>query len=172
MARAAAVMLALAFGCGGGDGAGAGDAAAGDWAAGGVQRGTLTGNYLTSTTGQGWDLATGRLASNAADADFALSMAMVISLSPRKPQVGFCKRQPPGGAAAFTRVEEIPSDVAGCASWSLADLGGNSPLFENYVRGHGFIVRDRNAMPVARLMAVSGSVVAADVTVTFDIMKF
>jgi len=35
----------------------------------------------------------------------------------------------------------------------------------------GFLVRDRNSVPVARLLTVSGSFSAADVAVTFDIVK-
>ena len=153
--------LVFALGCGGGS----------DPSTGEVKRVTLTGNYLTSTTGQGWNLEDGRVATDTADADFQLTMTMVIMLFPNKPQVGFCQRQPPGGAAGFARVEDVPGDVAGCTSWAPADLGGNTPVVANSIGGQGYLVRDRNAVPIAKLRTVSGSIVGADVAVTFDIVK-
>lgn len=160
-APAAVVVLAFALGCADGGGG----------PAGGARRVTLTGNYLTSTTGQGWNLGGGRIARDSADADFELMMTMVILLFPSQPQVGFCEQQPPGGVGGFTRVQDVSGDPAGCTAWTAADLGGNSPVVANSIGGQGFIVRNRDAVPVAKLMTVSGSIVGADVQVTFDLLK-
>jgi len=154
------MMFALTLGCG--------EAERDNGSVDGVQRVTLTGNYVKSSTGQGWNLESGRITNEAEDVDFALSMAMVIMLHPRQPQVGFCEL---GGVDAFERVEDVPSDASGCTDWGSADLGGNSPVIADYVAGRGFIVRNRDAVPVAKLMIVSASVVEADVQVTFDIDK-
>ena len=147
---------------------GCGDTKRDDGSVDGVERVTLTGNYLTSLTGQGWNLESGRITNEPADVDFALSMTMVIMLHPRQPEVGFCE---PGGVSKFERVEDVPSDASGCTGWGSADLGGNSPVIADSVAGRGFIVRNRDAVPVAKLMIVSASVVEADVQVTFDIAK-
>jgi hypothetical protein len=148
---------------------GPGDASTVDLGSG-VKRVTLRGNYAESLQGQGWNFASGRIAVSSADADFELAMTMVISLFPSKPGVGFCKKSPPPGAARFMRVEEISGDAASCENWEPAYLGGNSPLIAESIAGQGFLVRDRNSRPVARLLTVSGSIVAADVVVTFDIV--
>jgi hypothetical protein len=156
-ASAAAVVLALVIGCADGGAE--------------VKRVTLTGNYLTGATGQGWNLESGRIARDAADADFELTMTMVISLFPSQPQVGFCRQVPAGGVGGFKRVEDVPSDLGGCPSWSAAQLGGTSPYIADSIAGQGFVVRDRNAIPMAKVMTVSGSNIQADVRVTFDMVK-
>lgn len=160
--QAAAVMLSIfAFSCGDG-GKGSTD---------GIKRVTLTGNYVTSTTGQGWSLDSEQIARNSGDADFSLTMKMVISLKPNQPQVGFCEQTPPMGAGGFKHIKEVPSDFASCNDWTLAYLGGNSPLISETFSGRGFIVRNRDAVPIAKLMTVSASIDRGDVRVTFDIVK-
>jgi hypothetical protein len=154
-----AAVLATTLGCG----AGTPDA--------GVKRVTLTGNYLQGIRGQGWNLAAGQIAASLADADFSLFMTVVIQLAPEQEGVGFCERSPPAGATRFARVEDVAGDPASCTSWGGAVLGGNSPSVAEGFAGAGFLVRDRNRAPVARLMIVSASIVEANVTVTFDLLR-
>lgn len=158
----AALLLLLSFSLGCGDGTDGSNA---------VKRVTLTGNYVTSLTGQGWNLEGDRLARDSADADFELTMTMVISLFPNQPQVAFCEQTPLREGEGFKHVEEVPSTVLDCPSWGPAYLGGNSPSISERVGGRGFIVRNRSGVPVAKLMTVSASNIKADVNVTFDIMR-
>jgi hypothetical protein len=135
---------------------------------GGVKRVTLDGNYVAGTT-QGWNLATRTITEGSADSDFHLVMAMVISLFPTTPMTAFCQKMPATGAPPFARVEDVPGDTTGC-SWGTGYLGGNSEHSVSNFDGIAFVVRDRNGAAVAKLLMISDAIVAADVTVTFDIV--
>jgi len=135
---------------------------------GGVKRVTLTVDGYDHH-GDGWNLAKGRVAEDAGDADFYLFKKMVIGLGSDKPQVGFCRKLTPEGSIEFTRVEDIPVDIDGC-NWLPAQLGGNHPEIASYAGGRGFLVRDASATPVARLRTVAASIDGNCVTVIFDIL--
>ena len=73
------------------------------------------------------------------------------------------------GTAPYARVEDVPGDTTGC-NWTTGYLGGNSEHTASQYDGMGFLVRDRNGVAVAKLLTISDAIVAADVTVTFDIV--
>jgi hypothetical protein len=191
----ASLILAVAAGCGQGGRGGAGGASSGGGSGsgsggeggsgsgggggsnvvdlpGGIKRVTLTGNYVQSSSGSGWNLATSMFTSGEAGSDFHLSMAMVVSLFPTSStMVAFCERTPPGGMARFARVEDVPSDVAACGTWAPAYLGGTTAHTQSIYDGQGFIVRDAAGVPRSKLLTVADSIIDADVSVTFDIVN-
>lgn len=102
---AAAMLLFLAIGCGDGP----------KESSGRIRRVTLTGNYATDQTGQGWSIDREQIPGDAGDADFNLKMRLLIALVPSQPQVGFCELTPPAGGGGFKHVEEIPSNLDSCS---------------------------------------------------------
>ena len=136
---------------------------------GGGKRVTLTGNYVESLEGQGWDLPGGRITPDKVGSDFHLMATMVVMLTYNEQPAGFCKQLPAGGGVTFASIEEIPADTAGC-NWTSAQLGGNFEHGDSTWTGQGYLFRDRTGTVAAKLRIVADYVIAADVGVTFDII--
>lgn len=136
---------------------------------GGVKRVTLTGNYVVSLEGQGWDLAAARITPDPVGSDFHLLATMVVQLTYSAQPAGFCKQSPGGGGVTFASLDEVPVDSASC-SWTSAQLGGNFEHSDSAWTGQGYLFRDREAAIKAKLRIVSDYVIGPDVSVTFDIV--
>jgi hypothetical protein len=132
----------------------------------GEERVVLTG--MTAVSAQGYDVTQGRVVNdgkNSAEADFFLSMTMIISLFPAQSPAGFC--QMPG---SFSSAAEIPVETSGC-NWHLIDLGGNSPHIDDSHVNQGWLFQDRSGTLAGKLRMV-GAVVEVDSTqVTFDFLR-
>jgi hypothetical protein len=165
-------LAVLALGCGsGGTMPAARDAAAGlPEIPAGAKRVILTCCDTVGLMGEGWILETGQVTADTAEADFRASRAQVISLFPNKPQVAFCDKGPAPGAPRYAHVGEVPSETASCTSWGPAYLGGDSSSFAQHYPGQAFVVRNRNGVPVAKLLTVSAST-QPGLALTFDIIK-
>ena len=170
MSRWLVLLLAVALGaCMDDSAAGPGATTAIIDLPGGGKRVTLTGNYVADLEGEGWDLAAGRITPDPVGSDFHLIATMVVQLTYSEQPAGFCRKQPAGGGTTFAALDDIPDDTASC-NWTSAQLGGNFEHSDSSWTGQGYLFRDRTGATKAKLRIVADSVIAADVSVTFDIV--
>ena len=141
----------------------------------GGKRVTLRSGPAGEIRGEGFDLQSGEV-KVATESDFALTIRQVVQLAPERPNVAFCRRQPPPGETAFTRVTDIPSDVTGCEKWpgwSTLLFGGNTGGEFPDAAGKGYVIRSRDSVPTAKLLVIAMVRTApSEYAVTFDIARF
>jgi hypothetical protein len=134
------------------------------------RRFVLAGGNIAGTNA-GFDVNAGRVVAdgeNDPDADFYLSLTMIVSLFPATPEGGLCAR-----GTGLARVEDVdvPADLASC-TFTLVDLGGNAPHAESRHAGEGYVVKDRQGALGGRLLIVSDRLLDdGTAEVAFDFLR-
>ena len=138
--------------------------------AGDGRRFTLAGDNV-SAAAPAFDVNAARIVAdgqNDPEADFYLSLTMVVMLYPTTPEGGLCLR---GTGLARAEDIDVPADLATCTFFG-AMLGGNGPHPDSMYAGDGYLVRDRQGALAGKLLIVTNRILPGGrAEVMFDFLR-